>query len=190
MDYTVRERIEAYISENLKEKRLKHTYAVAEEAARLSRRYGEDEDKAYLAALFHDMFRSAPVSALNMFVKHLGLPKKFIDNPNLAHGKVAAEIMKRDYGITDEDIINAVSYHTTGRAGMSVLEKILFLADAIEPGRSYPSVDETRRLAYEDLDKACINSLKRTVEYINGKGDYLDEDTVEALEFLLRGQHR
>lgn len=190
MACTVRERIEKYINENLKEKRLKHTYSVAKEAVKLSQRYGEDEEKAYLAALFHDMFRSAPVNALNMYIKHLDLPKKLIDNPNLAHGKIAAEIMRRDYGVADEDIINAVSYHTTGRANMSRLEKIIFLADAIEPGRNYPSVEKTRKLAYEDLDEACINSLKRTVEYVNSKGEYLDQDTVDALDFLLNLKER
>ena len=111
-----------------------------------------------------------------------------MDNANLSHSKVAAEIMKRDYGIEDEDMINAVSFHTTGRAGMSRLEKIIFLADAIEPGRNYPSVEETRRLAYIDLDKACISSLERTVEYIRGKGEYLDPDTVNALNYLKEKQ--
>jgi predicted HD superfamily hydrolase involved in NAD metabolism len=119
-----------------------------------------------------------------MYVNHFGLPKKFIDNPNLSHSKIAAKIMERDYGVTDEDMINAVSYHTTGRANMSRLEKIIFLADAIEPRRNYPSVERLRELAYEDLDEACIYSLQHTVEYVRGKGNYLDEDTVRALEFL------
>ena len=67
---------------------------------------------------------------------------------------------------------------------MSLLEKIVFLADAIEPGRNYPTVEETRKLAYLDLDRACISSLERTIEYINKKGEYLDPDTVDALEDL------
>ncbi len=177
-------RITAYIEKNLTEKRLTHTYSVVEEAVKLAIHYGEDPEKARIAALFHDMFRSTSVQALNMFIRQLGLPNNIIDNPNLSHGKVAAVIMKRDYGVEDEDIINAVSYHTTGRAGMSKLEKIIFLADAIEPGRSYPTVEETRALAYVDLDRACISSLERTVEYIRGKGEYLDPDTESALKDL------
>lgn len=181
MDYTqIRTRIKNYIESNLKEKRLAHTYAVAQEAGRLAVRYGEDPQKAEIAAFFHDMCRNMSVDVMNMYLRHMKLPVKYMDNPNLAHGKIAAEIMKRDYGIYDEDIINAVSYHTTGRAGMSKLEKIIFLADAIEPARSYPSVEETRALAYVDLDRACISSLERTVEYIQGKGDYLDPDTIKA----------
>jgi len=180
----LKKQITEYLGKNLKEKRLKHVYSVAQEAVKLAEKYGEDIQKAEIAALFHDMFRSTPVSSLDMYIKHFGLPKKIIGNANLSHGKVAAEIMKRDYGIEDEDILNAVAFHTTGRAGMSTLEKIVFLADAIEPGRNYPTVEETRSLAYIDLDKACISSLERTVEYIQGIGEYLDPDTVEALDDL------
>ena len=195
MDYTndsqetanfelLKKEIEEYIGKNLNEKRLKHTYSVAEEAVKLAKRYGADAGKAELAALFHDMYRSTPVAVLNMYIRQLGLPKRVMDNPNLSHGKIAAVIMQRDYGIEDEDILNAVAYHTTGRAGMSLLEKIIFLADAIEPGRKYPMVDEIRRLAYIDIDKACISSLERTVEYIKGIGEYLDPDTLNAINDL------
>lgn len=181
---TAKQQITDYLNLNLKRSRLKHTLSVAEEAAKLAERYGENPERARLAALFHDMCRSFPQAVLNMYIRHLGLPKKFIDNPNLSHGKIAAELMVKDYGIKDKDMVNAVAYHTTGRAGMSRLEKILFLADAIEPGRSYPTVEETRALAYEDLDMACINALERTIEYIQGKGEYLDPDTIEAKDDL------
>lgn len=176
-----RKKIIEYIEQNLKPHRLEHTYSVAAEAVKLAEKYGENADKAELAALFHDMFRSTPVQVLDMYVRQLGLPKRIIDNPNLSHGKIAAAVMKKDYGIDDEDMINAVAYHTTGRAGMSKLEKIIFLADAIEPGRNYPTVEETRSIAYEDLDRACISSLERTVEYIREIGEYLDPDTLNAL---------
>jgi len=176
-----RKEIIEYIEKNLKPNRLEHTYSVAAEAVKLAEKYGENAEKAELAALFHDMFRSTPVQVLDMYVRQLGLPKRIIDNPNLSHGKIAAAVMKKDYGIDDEDMLNAVAYHTTGRAGMSTLEKIIFLADAIEPGRSYPTVEETRSIAYMDLDRACISSLERTVEYIREIGEYLDPDTLNAL---------
>ena len=184
-DYGILKRqITGYIEENLREKRLKHTYSVANEAVKLAGRYGEDVRKAELAALFHDMFRNTPVAVLNMYIRQLGLPTHLTDNPNLSHGKIAAVIMRKDYGIEDEDILNAVAFHTTGRAGMSRLEKIIFLADAIEPGRNYPTVEETRALAYVDLNRACISSLQRTVEYIRSIGEYLDSDTVNAIDDL------
>ena len=178
------EKIKKYLENNLKEKRIIHTYSVVNEAVKLAERYGEDTEKAGFAALCHDMCRGMSTAVLNMYVRQLGLPKSLIDKPTLSHGKVAAEILKKDYGITDDEILNAVSYHTTGRAGMSVFEKIIFLADAIEPERTYPTVDETRALAYIDLDRACINSLERTIEYINGTGNYLDPDTIKARDDL------
>ena len=180
----VKAEIKAYIEKNLSERRLKHTYSVVEEAKKLAAHYNEDVEKAEVAALFHDMFRSTAAPVLNMYIRQLGLPNNIMDNPNLSHGKIAAVIMKRDFGIEDENIINAVSFHTTGRAGMSKLEKIIFLADAIEPRRNYPTVDETRALAYVNLEKACISSLERTVEYIKGIGEYLDPDTISAIKDL------
>lgn len=180
----LKEEIISYIEQNLKEKRLKHTYSVVNEAKKLAEIYGEDIEKAEFAALAHDMFRNMSVAIQNMYIRQLGLPKKLIDNPNLAHSKIAAEILKKDYGLYDEEIINAVSFHTTGRSGMSTLEKIIFLADAIEPERNYPTVEETRALAYENLDKACINSLERTIEYIKDTGNYLDPDTINARDDL------
>lgn len=172
--------IEAYIEKNLSEKRKKHTYGVAETAEHLAERYGADREKARTAALFHDMFRSASVDVLNMYVRQLGLDPVYLDNPNLAHGPVAAIIMERDYKIADPDIINAVRYHTTGRADMSLLEKILYLADAIEPQRAYPGVEEARRLAEESLDRACLFSMERSMTYIKERGLFLHEDTINA----------
>ena len=184
MDFTGKTDITSFIEKNLNKKRLKHTYSVAKEARKLAVRYGEDPEKAELAALFHDMFRSMPAAVLNLYIRQLGLPKNLIDNPNLSHSKIAAEIMKKDYGIEDEDLLHAVAYHTTGRAGMSKLEKIIFLADAIEPGRSYPAVEKIRVLAYQDLDRACICALEHTIEYIQGTGGYLDPDTIKARDEL------
>ena len=176
--------IENYIHKKLKPKRLKHTYGVAQEAVKLALFYGTDVKKAELAALFHDMFRSASVEELNRYVKKYGLPNKFTDNPNISHGKIAAEVMKDKFAIRDKELIDAVAYHTTGRVGMSKLEKIIFLADAIEPGRDYPGVEETRNLAYIDLDKACMHVMDRSIEFIKSKGDKLDKDTVNAREDL------
>ncbi len=173
------------IERNMTEKRQIHTYAVAEEARRLALRYGADMEKAELAALFHDFFRGVPEKILNSYVRHLGLDSVYLDSANLAHSKIAAYIMERDYQIQDQDIINAVSYHTTGRANMSKLEKIIYLADAIEPNRSYPGIEEIRELACQDLDKACLKSLEHSIDYVRGRGLYLDQDTVMARDYLI-----
>lgn len=172
--------IEVYIEKNLSEKRRRHIYGVVQIAEKLAVKYGCDKEKAKTAALYHDMFRSTPVAVLNMYVKQLGLDPSYLDNANLAHGPIAARIMERDYGIKDPDILNAVRYHTTGREGMSPLEEVVYLADAIEPGRSYPGVDEIRQMAQVSLDKACLLSMERSITYIEQRGLFLHEDTVKA----------
>ncbi len=177
--------ISSYIEKNLSDKRRAHVYGVVKTARHLAEKYGCDADKAETAALFHDMFRSTPVEVLNMYVRQLELDPVLLDNANLAHGPVAAVIMNRDYGIDDSDIINAVKYHTTGRENMSVLEKIIYLADAIEPGRNYPTVDELRNMAEISLDHACLASMERSINYIRERGLFLHEDTIKARDYLL-----
>lgn len=177
--------INNYIEKNFSEKRKVHTEGVRTTAMALAEKYGADTEKAEIAALFHDMFRGVSEDVLNYYVKHLNLDKKYMNNRNLAHGKIAAIVMERDYGITDRDIINAVSYHTTGRAGMSLLEKIIYIADAVEPGRNYPGVEDVRVLAWQDIDRACLLSLKRTIDFVRSQGNFLDSDTIEARDYLL-----
>ncbi len=173
-----------YIEKNLSEKRLAHIYGVRDTAVMLAEIYGEDKRKAEIAALFHDMMKGADKDTLNAYVREFGLDDKYIDNPNLAHGKIAAALMERDYGIMDRNIIDAVSYHTTGRAGMSLLEKIIYIADAAEPGRDYPGVDKLRREMKTDIDKAVLDSLESTIEFVRGEGQFLDGDTVKARDYL------
>ena len=175
-----------YIEEHFSEKRRVHTYGVVETAEKMARFYGVDMAKARTAALFHDMFRGVSVEELNSYVQELGLDEKYMNNANLAHGKIAAAIMKRDYGIEDEDILNAVSFHTTGRAGMSDLEKVVYIADAIEPNRDYPSVELLRKAAYDGLDEVCLLSMEKTIDFVKSKDMYLDEDTIHARDWLRR----
>ena len=172
--------IEHYLKSHLSEKRRKHIQGVRETAVRLAEKYGADPVKADEAALCHDMYKERDLDDL---IEELGLPSRYKGNRNLAHSKVAAAIMRRDLGVTDQDLINAVSYHTTGRPAMSKLEQIIYLADAAEPGRNYPGVDELRRLMDIDLDQACLFSLKRSVDYIRGQGKYLDPDTLRAAQY-------
>lgn len=186
----IKKKINNYIKSNLSDKRKIHTEGVRVTAMKLAEKYGEDATKAEIAALAHDMYRGMPVDELNDYVNQLGLDNKYLNNPNLAHGKIAAAIIQRDYGINDEDIVNAVSFHTTGRAGMSKLEKIIYLADAIEPNRDYPSVDLLRDAAWESLDKALMISLERTIEYVRKQGNFLDEDTLKARDYYLKGENR
>ncbi len=167
--------IDDYLEKHLKEKRRQHTYGVRDEIMKLAKRWGVSEGKAEIAALCHDLFRTGEK-----------------DN-NLTHGPKAAEFLESNYrelGLSehwiDKDLLNAIRYHTTGRAFMSDLEKILFLADAIEPNRSYGKVETLRKLAYEDLDKACLETLRATVDYLKIQGIQADENTIEAIEWVIK----
>lgn len=173
-----------WIREHLKKTRYEHTLRVRDEAIALANRFGADAAKAETAAIWHDMAKNLPREEINRLIRRFGLDEKYIDEPDLAHSKLAAALMEGDFGVRDQDLLNAVSYHTTGRAGMSLLEKVVFLADAIEAGRSYPAADEIRQIARTDLDLACIRMLERTVAYLEKKGARIDEDTLEALADL------
>jgi len=190
MNDAVKNRIEEYLECYLSDKRKSHTYAVALEAVNLARRYGADQQKAELAALFHDMYRGKPVEILDAMVREFGLDPSYLGNSNLSHGKIAAKVMEQEYGIKDPDILNAVAYHTTGRAEMSLLEKIIYLADAIEPGRRYPGISELRKLAYTSLNKACIKAMSRSIDYIKSRGLELDRDTLRAKNYLVEEERR
>ena len=178
-----------YIEKNFSEKRKIHTEGVRQTAIKLAEKYGGGDPKlarkAELAALYHDMYRGVPVDVLNYYVKHLNLDeKRYKDNANLAHGKIAAVVIQRDFEEKDQDIINAVSYHTTGRPEMSLLEKIIYIADAVEPNRNYPGVQDLRKTLEEDLDRAVLQSLTNTISYVRSEKKFLDEDTVLAKEYF------
>lgn len=184
-DKNYRKEIEKYVKNHLSDKRWNHTVNVVSEAEKLCQMYGGDMEKCVTAAIFHDVVKELPNEELNALVRKFGFDEKYIDSPNLSHGKIAAALLKHEWGIDDEDIINAVSYHTTGRAGMSKTEKIVFIADAIEPTRVYNGVEAIRKATYEDLDRGCLKSLTDTVEHLKEKGvSYIDEDTLRAREWF------
>ena len=180
-------KIEEYMEFELTEKRIRHTEGVVETALKLAEKYGADPDKALLAAKCHDVCRKWDDERMNAFVTLNQLGDQYMNNINLSHSKAAAHVAKMAFRISDEDILNAISYHTTGRAGMSLLEKIIFIADAVEPNRDYPGVEALREAVWEDLDKACLMSLKGTREYVLSQGTELDGDTQEAIEWFEAG---
>ena len=172
--------IDEFLARNLSEKRQKHIEGVRVTAIALAKRYGKDPEKADLCARFHDMYKERDLDDL---IDHYGIPARYKGNRNLAHSKVAAAAMAQDFGISDQDMLNAVSYHTTGRPAMSKLEQILYLADTIEPNRDYPGVEELRKTAERDLDRACLLALSRSVDYVRAGGQTLDEDTLHARDY-------
>ncbi|GAB1475376.1 bis(5'-nucleosyl)-tetraphosphatase (symmetrical) YqeK [Bacillota bacterium] len=178
------------VEKRLSKSRMEHTCGVVREAEILAERYGINKEKAGFAALCHDMARCISREEMKKYTREFMIDDSYKDSLELSHGKIAAEWLKRDFAVNDSDILNAVSFHTTGRPGMSPLEKVVFLADATEPGRKYPGVDAIRETALHALDKGCLQSMERTIEYLNSKGYRIHEDTLKARDFLLAKEGR
>lgn len=158
----IREKIKAELSP----KRFKHVEGVVQTADRLARIHGANPEQARLAAWIHDFAREWPQEKLVEMAKDNHIDDIYFEISELLHGHIAAILAPREFGIQDEDVQNAARYHTSGRTGMSLLEKVVCLADAIEPGRDYPVVEEMRRVAEEDLDLALAMSFDNTIEYL------------------------
>ncbi len=167
----------------LDEKRRKHTLGVIQTSEELAMIHGVDKKKVRTAALFHDICKNISKTELNILIEKNDLAQKYNENINLAHSKLAAIKMEELYNISDEEVLNAVKFHTTGRPKMSDVEKVIFVADAIEPNRTYNSVEKIRNIAKNDLDNACFVLLDETIKLITDRGEYLDEETIFARDY-------
>lgn len=156
----------------LKEKRMNHCISVAKLCYDLALAHGCDPMKAYLCGIFHDIAREISKEDMVTIAQDRGIEvgKEELAEPLLLHGELAAVVMAENYNITDEDMLNAVRCHTVGREQMTVLDKILFLADKTEPLRSYDGVDELREKAFHDLDGALLSAVEGEMEYCKAQG--------------------
>lgn len=152
----------------LSPKRFAHTLGVARAAVGLAQRYGADPEEAYIAGLLHDCAKELPLSEMQRLVDEADI-KVDMDmyvNGALLHG-VSGVVMAHDrYGVIDGYILDAIRYHTTGRVGMTQLDKIIFLADYVEETRDFPGVDYLRSLALEDLDEAVLAGYDTTIRHL------------------------
>jgi conserved hypothetical protein TIGR00488 len=184
------ERDEAFrlVRTQLTEKRYIHTLGVADTAVELAGRFGADPKKAELAAAFHDYAKYRPLDEMKEVIRSHHLPDLLLEfDPELWHAPVGAILVEREAGIHDREILDAIRFHTTGRPGMTVLEKIIFLADYIEPNRSFPGVEEVRQLAKKSLDRAVLRALQNTIIYLAAGGRRIYPDTLDTYnDFVLR----
>ena len=171
------------VKQNTGKSRFEHTLRVVDLAIKLAIHYGVDVDKAWLAAILHDLEKNISLEENDMLVKKYGLDDKYLGNKNLSHSKLAAVVSRDKLGIDDADILNAISFHTTGRANMSMLEKIIFVADTCEEGRTYKEAAMLRNNAFENIDDVCVFILEFLQDSIESKGLLLDEDTIKALRY-------
>ena len=177
---------DAFARERLSAKRYGHTLRVAETAEKLARLHGLDPGRARLAALLHDAARERSSGEFLDLARTWNLPfgEPERENPKLLHGPVAAEMARRDLGVGDEEVLDAVREHTTGRPGMGPLSLVLFVADKIEPARDYPSVGRLRLLAREDLRGAAAESLRRSIAHNEERGRSTHHASIETLAWL------
>lgn len=157
----------AAIKPRMPEKRYIHTLGVMETAIELAGRYHEEPKKAEIAAIIHDVAKYADVKWMREIVVKYNLDARLVEwDAEILHGPVGAWIAQSEFGIQDEDILNAIRYHTTGRAGMSKLEKIVYIADMIEPNRKFSGVEHLRKKAQEDLNLAMNACIRHTLAFL------------------------
>lgn len=172
----------------LDEKRYNHSVGVSAAAKEMAARFGAPLYKAELAGLIHDCAKNIPYDDLEATCKSFGyIPDEIeIKNPGLIHAPLGAKMIAVLFGIDDEEIQNAVKRHTVAGKGMTKLDKIIYLADMIEPSRQYPEVEELRELAEENLDKAFGKALDYSLMFNISKGVLIHPDTLYARNELIQ----
>jgi predicted HD superfamily hydrolase involved in NAD metabolism len=176
-----------YLEKNLNNHRYIHSLNVSKTAVKLAELYGADINKAKVAGLIHDCAKKlSDEELLDIFkCNNIRVDTISMNSPQLLHGWAAAIIAKQTMGIDDYEILSAVKYHTTGKKDMSLLEKIIYIADYIEPGRDFPGVDELRKITFENLDEGLLKAFDSTIKYVIERNQLIHLDTIEGRNFLL-----
>lgn len=177
--------IKKYLSGNLSSKRFLHSINVANEAVNLAMRYNENIYKAYIAGLLHDCAKEFTNTEKIRMCNDYGikLDRVLTKQPDLTHSFLAAQIAHHQFSVNDIEILNAISYHTTGRKRMSALEKIVYMADCTESNRIFEQVEFLRELTYENINKALAHSLKLTLEKNKKAERVIHPLSTEAFQF-------
>lgn len=178
----------AYLKENLSPRRYRHTLGCVKLANELAQIYSADSEKINTAALLHDVAKELSVEEMQRELKKANMqaPISVENNPALLHAYASAAMAQSRFDIEDQEILDAILYHTTGRENMTLSEKIIFIADATEEGRTYhPQIKLWREEAKENLDSAVLKVLEYNVIKIVKRGFILDENTVKARNDLV-----
>ena len=178
--------LQKHMKEELTEDRFEHTLGVMYTAEALAMRYGVDMNKAAVAGLLHDCAKCIPNNQkIKLCKKHdIEISEMEKKNPSLLHAKLGAYMAKKAYGVTDEEILSAIRWHTTGKADMTILDIIIYMADYIEPNRDKaPNLKEIRKLCFDNIELALYEVLKGTLEYLSSKPDAIDPMTKMSYEY-------
>lgn len=168
------------------DKRWKHTLGVVATAIKLAKRFGGNPDKAELAALLHDYSKAWPIDRMEEIIRQQQLPEELLHfDKELWHAHVGAWAVQTEHQISDEEVLNAIRYHTSGRVNMTQLDKIICLADYMEPGRDFPGVGKIRELAKHNIEEALVAGFDSTIELLIERGKRIFPLTVLARNDLL-----
>ncbi|BCZ44719.1 phosphohydrolase [Clostridium gelidum] len=181
------EEIKVYIKENLIEERYAHSLGVAETAKRLAILNGISEEKAEIAGLAHDVAKNLSKARMKEMMEENNIMLSQVEekNPNLWHSIIAPIEAKEKLGIEDEEILDAIRWHTTGKEDMSILTKIIYISDMIEPSRNFDSIEDIRKFTLEDLDKGVYYGLTHSIEFLLIKNLLIDENSMRARNYFL-----
>lgn len=175
------------VEAHLTKARFEHSLRVADIAVELAKKYNVSTEQAELAAIFHDYCKYRSLEEMKRIIMTSYLPKDLLQyHHELWHGPVASILIEQEYGIYDTEIQSAIYYHTTGRAHMSDLELVLFVADYIEPGRSFPGLDDVREMAKTNLSKSAWMVSRNTIQYLMQKKNRIYPDTFHAYNDLTK----
>lgn len=180
------------LKRRLDKERFEHSLSVSYTAGCLAMAYGENIEKALIAGLLHDYAKNIPIDEQIDYCKRhrIHLSEYELNNPCIIHGKVGALMVMKKYGIKDEDIIGAIYNHVVGKPDMSMLEKIVFVADYIEAERKeLPRIDEIRKEAFSNIDKSVAMIYENIINYIKAKNEYVDDESMNAYRFYSGGKH-
>ena len=181
------EEIKSYLKANLKEKRYIHTLGVAEIAKELAKLNKISEEKAEIAGLAHDVAKNLSKARMKEMMEENNIMLSQVEekNPNLWHSIIAPIEAKEKLGIEDEEILDAIRWHTTGKEDMSILTKIIYISDMIEPSRNFDSIEDIRKFTLEDLDKGVYYGLTHSIEFLLIKNLLIDENSMRARNYFL-----
>ena len=175
------------VRSRLSDKRYEHTINVKKMAVKLAKHYGTDPEQAALAALLHDAAKELPKDEMRAIMQaHPEYAQGGEARPTpVWHGICAAILARTEWGVTDEAVLSAIACHTAGKAGMTQLDKILYLADMTSAERDWPGVEKLRKLELKDLDAAMLAALKQTNDFVLSQGKPLDPMSKAAYEDIL-----
>lgn len=184
--------MDALLKQSLKPNRYTHSVNTMKVAVSLAQHYGENADIAAVAGLLHDCAKNLSDDETKQYCEANGIKLNEIELRQvfLMHGAVGSIIAKEKYGVESEVILNAIKYHTTGFAKMNMMDKIIFLADYIEPSRTHCEVEDARKLAYVDINKALLRAFDNVIKYVINCNGLIHPSTIEARNSILISENK